>query len=150
MAGMNKNSTKISGPRPLPYTFFSVLHSTIRRFIVWTNEEQRGMEADYSGGQSSPWAVASRRKNEVSIIIITWRVTTHYWIQLWFTIKATFLNIKDIFNDNMSDCLSDLHANMQWYSETVYCYFLLTQSYPSSDSFLRCWLAFEIEADELP
>jgi hypothetical protein len=37
----------------------------IRRFIVWTNEEQREMEADYSGGQSSPWAVAPRGKRNL-------------------------------------------------------------------------------------
>jgi hypothetical protein len=41
MDGMNGKSAKISGPRPLPSTIFSLLHSTIRRFIVWTNEETR-------------------------------------------------------------------------------------------------------------
>jgi hypothetical protein len=61
---MNGKSAKISGPRPLPSTFFSLLHSTIRRFIVWTNEELREMEADYSGGQSSPWPVAPRGRKE--------------------------------------------------------------------------------------
>jgi hypothetical protein len=61
---MNGKSAKISGPRPLPSTFFSLLHSTIRRFIVWTIEEQREMETDYSGGQSSPWAVAPMGRKE--------------------------------------------------------------------------------------
>jgi hypothetical protein len=61
MDGMNGKSAKISGPRPLPSTLFSLLHSTTRRFIVWTIEE---VEGDYSGGQSSPWAVVPRGKKE--------------------------------------------------------------------------------------
>jgi hypothetical protein len=60
---MNGKSAKISGPRPPSLTFFSLLRCTTRRFIVWTDEEQREMEADYSGGQSSPWAVAPRGRN---------------------------------------------------------------------------------------
>jgi hypothetical protein len=64
MDGMNGKSAKISGPRPLPSTFFSLLQSTIRRFIVWTNEEQREMQADYSEGQSSPWAVAQTGRKD--------------------------------------------------------------------------------------
>jgi hypothetical protein len=39
MDGINGKSPKISWPRPLPSTFFSLLHSTTRLFIVWTNEE---------------------------------------------------------------------------------------------------------------
>jgi hypothetical protein len=77
MDGINSKSAKISGPRPLPSTFFSLLNSTIRRFIVWTYEEQREMEADYSGGQSSPWAVAPRgRKKGIRIHYnsISWKL----------------------------------------------------------------------------
>jgi hypothetical protein len=64
MDGMNGKSAKISGPRPLPSTFFSLLQCTNWRFIVWTNEEQGEMEADCSGGQNSPWAVAPRGRKE--------------------------------------------------------------------------------------
>jgi hypothetical protein len=88
MDGMNGKSATISGPWPLPSTFFSLLHSTIRRFTVWTNEEQREMEADYSGGQSSPWVVASRGRN----------CHMYEWLQMGFGFVAGFIENLQIIN----------------------------------------------------
>jgi hypothetical protein len=91
MYGMNGKSTKISGPRPLPSTFFSLLHSAIRRFIVWTNEE---VEADYSGGQSSPWAVAPRGGKVGRYQVFTYKysdfATESYWRNFILIIISLF------------------------------------------------------------
>jgi hypothetical protein len=101
-------SAKISGPRPLPSTFFSLLHSTTRRFIVWTNEE---VEADYSGGQSSPWAVVPRGRNlhtNPCIVYcsegINWRWERLYYMYIY---------------DDVCNCRLQLINNAcRWYTST--------------------------------
>jgi hypothetical protein len=115
MDGMNGKSAKISGPRPLPSTFFSLLHSSIRRFIVWTNE-QREMDADYSGGQSSPWAVAPRGRKEC-LSLLTSNISSERSLGFTLTLLpvSVYIQFHDIFSHvTLPILLIGLYLPIQW------------------------------------
>jgi hypothetical protein len=129
MDGMNGKSAKISGPRPLASAFLSLFHSTIRHFVVWTNEEQREMEADYSGDQSSTWAVAPRGRK---IYILTCyatedavQIVNSFYLQLTHVVTTiTFYGVTHLHS------LQSIHSNIFTLSPVV-CTFLSHESHTS-------------------
>jgi hypothetical protein len=84
MYGMNGKSAKISGPQPLPSTFFSLLHSTIRCFIIWTNEERRN--GSWLFRRPKLTLSCSAKGEEGSVIfcqkmeVVTWMPEPPYWM----------------------------------------------------------------------